>query len=125
MLESVIPNIRVGNKLTIKELRVTASVTKPTPTINYNSIPSMSSDRDHATKIPNSPDPGELLGTARTTKYQNNHPANDDSLNNQQISLFVPPPFSTLPQAEADRAINQIREMIVPKFSNLKSKRRS
>ncbi|GMI52713.1 hypothetical protein ScalyP_jg7238 [Parmales sp. scaly parma] len=83
----------------------------------------MSSDRDHATKIPNSPDPGELLGTARTTKYQSNHPANDDSLNNQQISLFVPPQISTLPQAEAD-AINQIREMLVPQFSDPKIKKK-
>ena len=60
MLESVIPNIRVGNKLTIKQLRVTASVTKPTPTINYNSIPSMSSDRDHAT-FPTPPIPASCL----------------------------------------------------------------
>jgi len=79
----------------------------------------MSPDRDHATKIPNS----QLLGTARTTKYHNNHPANIDSLNNQQISLFVPPPFSTLPQAEAD-AINQIREMLVPPFSDPKIKKK-
>ena len=83
----------------------------------------MSSDLDHATKIPNSPEIGELLGTARAVKYHNNYPANDESLNNQQINLFVPPPFSTLPRTEA-HAINQIREMLVPPFSDPKIKKK-